>query len=210
MLNLNTLINQGGVMIIPLCFFSVLALAIILERSFFWIKQSKKIDRRQVEDFFNEIKKGNESKAHSELHLSTDVALTVIDKLWKEHASCSVSEKKKWLLVYAERELNQVEKYHSFLSTVITVSPLMGILGTVLGIIKAFHEMAKGLQISSTQFLSSGISEALITTAVGLSIAILTLIFMNIFLSLGHKQKNYLEDQLSKFEIILENKSEKY
>ena len=77
-------------------------------------------------------------------------------------------------------EIASVEKYLNILSTIAGVAPLLGLLGTVTGMIKVFNIISLG-GIGKAEELAGGIGEALITTAAGLSIAIPTLVFHNIF-----------------------------
>ena len=77
-------------------------------------------------------------------------------------------------------EIAQVEKYLNILSTIASVTPLLGLLGTVTGMIKVFRVIAMG-GLGQADQLAGGISEALIATAAGLFVAIPTLVFYNIF-----------------------------
>ncbi len=75
----------------------------------------------------------------------------------------------------------QLQKYDGVLATIISVSPLLGLLGTVFGLIRSMNGLTLGSLSESNLSVMSGISEALISTAIGLSIAVVTLVASNIF-----------------------------
>ena len=87
-------------------------------------------------------------------------------------------------------------------STIITVSPLLGLLGTILGLIKSFSLLDLGQSNLNSQGVTGGISEALVSTAAGLIIAILTLLFANFFKALYKNQLNIIEEYSVKLELI--------
>ena len=93
-------------------------------------------------------------------------------------------------------------KFSNLFSTIITVSPLLGLLGTVLGLINSFSFIKLGESAVNAQEVTGGISEALISTATGLIIAIITLIFSNYFNSLWRKQNSILNQYCGKFEML--------
>ena len=74
----------------------------------------------------------------------------------------------------------------------VAIAPLLGLLGTVLGLIRAFHGISLGQPLENTEVVISGISEALVSTAIGLIVAIITLSFTNLFRSLKRKEKHEL------------------
>ena len=93
-------------------------------------------------------------------------------------------------------------KFSNLFSTIITVSPLLGLLGTVLGLINSFSFIRLGESGVNAQEVTGGISEALISTATGLIIAIITLIFSNYFNSLWRKQNSILNQYCGRFEML--------
>ncbi|WP_269610738.1 MotA/TolQ/ExbB proton channel family protein [Prochlorococcus marinus] len=93
-------------------------------------------------------------------------------------------------------------KFSNLFSTIITISPLLGLLGTVLGLINSFSFIKLGESGVNAQEVTGGISEALISTATGLIIAIITLIFSNYFNSLWRKQNSILNQYTGRFEIL--------
>tara|TARA_B100000945_G_scaffold53002_1_gene38399 strand:- start:851 stop:1447 length:597 start_codon:yes stop_codon:yes gene_type:complete len=93
-------------------------------------------------------------------------------------------------------------KFSNIFSTIITVSPLLGLLGTVLGLINSFSFIKLGQSGVNALEVTGGISEALISTATGLIVAIITLIFSNFFNSLWRKQNSILNQYSGRFEML--------
>jgi biopolymer transport protein ExbB len=84
--------------------------------------------------------------------------------------------------VQANQEVERMKKGLGFLDTIVTMAPLLGILGTVLGIIQSF-DLLGSTGIQDPKAVTSGIAQALITTAAGLTVALLTLVPFNYFVS---------------------------
>ena len=93
-------------------------------------------------------------------------------------------------------------KFSNMFSTIITISPLLGLLGTVLGLIESFSFIRLGDSGANALAVTGGISEALISTASGLVIAIVTLIFSNYFNGLWKKQNSILNQYCGMFEML--------
>ena len=97
---------------------------------------------------------------------------------------------------------NELGKFNNLFSTIITVSPLLGLLGTVLGLINSFSFISLGTSGVNSEEVTGGISEALISTATGLIIAIITLIFSNYFNSLWRKENSIINQYCGRFEMF--------
>ena len=103
----------------------------------------------------------------------------------------------------AADEISRMGRFMGILDTMITVAPLLGILGTVLGIIESFN-MLDSFGIENPQAVTGGIAQALITTATGLAIAIVTVFPYNYFNSLIEKAAKTIEKYATSFEIVYE------
>ena len=97
---------------------------------------------------------------------------------------------------------SEFSKFSNLFSTIITISPLLGLLGTVLGLIESFSFIRLGDSGVNALEVTGGISEALISTATGLIVAIFTLIFSNYFNSLWKKQNSILNEFCGRFEML--------
>jgi biopolymer transport protein ExbB len=171
-------IVQGGIMMIPIILCSIIALAIILERAF-TLRQL----RLEAGRFFGAIRRivGAQKitealiiceNSKSPMARIVKSALLVRDKS-SEEIRLAVEES-------AERESITFERYLPTLGTIGTISPLLGLLGTVLGMIKSSNFLATS-GLANTAGLIGGISEALITTAAGLFVAIPVIVCHNWF-----------------------------
>jgi biopolymer transport protein ExbB len=114
------------------------------------------------------------------------------------HRAYSLSES---MQIEAEKEIERTRQGLSILDTIITLAPLLGILGTVTGIIQAF-DLLGASGIPDPRVATAGISQALITTAAGLVIAIATLIPFNYFVRRVQRRMRHLEHTATRFEVV--------
>ena len=193
----------------PLLFISITSLACILERFVYWKKSTIKKDsqlNRIVEkflniDYLNQIKERNILSFPLEKVLYE--SLIIIDQSYlKQKSNIDI---KLALEISMQSIQAEMGKFNNLFSTIITVSPLLGLLGTVLGLINSFSFIRLGSSGVNAQEVTGGISEALVSTAFGLVIAIFTLIFSNYFNSLWKKENSILNQYCGKFEILYKN-----
>lgn len=164
------LLFKGGPVMIPLLLASVIALAVALER--LWYLSSTKVDS---EDLMDEVKLNiNEGKLLQAVQVAKrskgQVANLVATGI--AYSDLPADELKERLDDVGRNELFKMERRLIVLDSVATIAPLLGLLGTVTGIIKSFNVLGGMDGLSSPQALSVGIAEALITTAAGLIVAI--------------------------------------
>jgi biopolymer transport protein ExbB len=158
----------------PLLVCSLLSLTVIIERVVFWVRQ-----RRQpalMGDMFRLTEEGRFNEALARGRDSRDAAVRVLlaGLASRRHGFVEGME------VAAAEEVNRQRRGLGILDTIITLAPLLGIFGTVTGIIQAFDFLSlRG--VPDPQAVTSGIAEALITTAAGLTVALMTLIPYNAF-----------------------------
>ena len=193
----------------PLLFISITSLACILERFVYWKKSTIKKDsqlNRIIEkflniDYLNQIKERNTFSFPLEKVLYE--SLIIIDQSYlKQKSKIDI---KLALEISMQSIQAEMGKFNNLFSTIITVSPLLGLLGTVLGLINSFSFIRLGSSGVNAQEVTGGISEALVSTAFGLVIAIFTLIFSNYFNSLWKKENSILNQYCGKFEILYKN-----
>lgn len=167
------LLKAGGILMVPIVTCSILALAIILER--FWTLRPQRVAPPEVvAELWRWIKaKDLNSRKLKALQASSPAGRVLASGLMNARHGREVMTES------IEQEANQVihelERFLNPLGTIAMVTPLLGLLGTVLGMIKVFAEI-QVIGLGNAQALSGGISEALITTAAGLSVAIPSLI----------------------------------
>ena len=180
--------SVGGIVSIPLMFVSVLSLAIIIERIIFWNSVLSKQERIRsnilsMHSGNNKIISNNKKSDHPLIVFYNSLIQSKYDGFQELQTQIKIG------LQYTEPVLN---RFDTTLSTIVAIAPLLGLLGTVLGLIRAFHGISLGQPLENTEVVISGISEALVSTAIGLIVAIITLSFTNLFRSLKRKEKHEL------------------
>ena len=200
------LFKSGGIVMWPLLLISITSLACIFERIVYWKDVIKKNDSElmiTVEKYstissVDFIKQNDISSIPLEKVLLD--SLKIIDRsLLTDKNSIDL---KLALEISIQSIQSEFGKFSNLFSTIITVSPLLGLLGTVLGLINSFSFIKLGESGVNAQEVTGGISEALISTATGLIIAIITLIFSNYFNSLWRKQNSILNQYCGRFEML--------
>ncbi len=173
------LLKPGGIIMFPLLLCSVLALAIIIER--FWtLRVSRLAPKSLVNELWGWIKRKElNSKRLRELKDAAPIGRVLAAGL--ANAKHGREIMKESIQEEASHVVHEMERFLTALGTVAVIAPLLGLLGTVIGMIKVFAQ----LQLEgagNAAALAGGISEALITTAAGLTVAIPALIFHRYFL----------------------------
>ncbi|MGH7845303.1 MAG: MotA/TolQ/ExbB proton channel family protein [Candidatus Binatia bacterium] len=195
------IIIKGGPVMAPLLLCSIVSLAITIERLFFWkgmrSKDSLEEMLRLVErrDFAAALKVGQLSKVPG--------ARVLVAGL--RHRNPSVT---KALDVAAQAEIPLLKSRVTVLDTIVTLTPLLGLLGTVIGMIGSFDIMSVA-GIGQPHAVTGGVAEALIATATGLLIAILTLIPYNYFSNRAEREVEQMEYYGSRLELLLAAQDEK-
>ena len=180
--------ERGGIMMYPLILSSILAIAIIIERSF--TLRRKRIIIPEIINVIEKFKSFNDITFAKSIFSQYKGPLSNLMKTGLENSDLERYEIKEVIEDQGRQEVRQLERGLTVLETVAVISPLMGLLGTVLGMIKVFG-VIKEQGIGQAAALSGGISEALITTVTGLFIGIFTLIFYNYFTK---KAENFVLD----------------
>lgn len=173
------LLKAGGILMVPIVACSILALAIVLER--FWTLRASRVAPPQtVNELWRWIKKkdlnGRKLKA---LQASSPLGRVLAGGLLNAKHGREIM--KESIEHEASQVIHELERFLNPLGTVATIAPLLGLLGTVIGMIKVFAEIQLA-GVGNAGNLAGGISEALITTAAGLSVAIPALICHRYFI----------------------------
>ncbi|MDA3903673.1 MAG: MotA/TolQ/ExbB proton channel family protein [Desulfuromusa sp.] len=161
--------TRGGPLMYPILLCSVIGWAIFMERIFAFIKV-----RRHLIPLQNSVKgflQKDQAKEAVDLCTQQKTPLAKILLVVLKNRGCQRSYLKSLAEEVGEREAISLQRYLGLLGTIANITPLLGLLGTVLGMIKAFNVIAtQGMGTPAT--LGGGISEALITTAAGLTVAV--------------------------------------
>lgn len=192
---LKDFITSGGPLIFPLIACSIIGFAIVLERIFYWLSFKSSFNASLVESVYMHLSQKRVTDALKSIGNSKDPSLVCIKKCLETHQMI----KPLTLESLASQTLKPTRKFERALETIITITPLMGILGTVLGIILSFQNVGSD-GMGDPGAMMAGLSQALITTALGLGISIALLIFHNSFLKMSDETKDKLEEELTLFE----------
>ena len=171
-------IKSGGFFMWPLMMCSIIAMAIIIER--FWaLRRSKVAPKRLLSDILALLR---EDKLNMEKirGLQQEIGLGSIFAAGLLNSKYGRNVMKESVEEAASHAIHELERFMNTLGTIAAIAPLLGLLGTVVGMIKVFSVlMSDGA--GNTALLAGGISEALLTTAAGLGVAIPALIFHRFF-----------------------------
>jgi biopolymer transport protein ExbB len=166
---------KGGPVMYPIVAVLVVAIAVILERIVWWTVQTTRRDSDKLDKVYAALEQGNVAGAVNLARGSKDpLVRTVWHGLNHVHSSVEGA-----LQVASGVEIQRAGRFMSVMDTTITLAPLLGLLGTVTGIMGSFNFV--GAADLAPAKVSGGIAEALIATACGLGIAIFALIFFNFF-----------------------------
>jgi len=192
------LFNNGGFLMYPIFFSSLLAIAIFFERMFY-LKSIKTSTRKFGNRISDLIRKGNINFAISACRKNISPISQIILAALLKHGS-SRDEIKEVIEDTARQEVTILERNLPILATIGNIAPLLGLLGTVFGMIKAF-QVVSVVGVGNPEALAGGISEALLTTAFGLSVAIPTIVAYNY---LAHRVDRQIKEMESTSVEILE------
>ena len=172
------IVRAGGWLMFPILLCSIVAIAIVIER--FWTLSATRISPKYVVALVWPWLKNNQldSTKLRELRLSSPLAqILAAGLLSSKHGRVAMIDS---IEQTAAQVVHDMERYLNALGTIAAITPLLGLLGTVVGMIRVFSEiMLQGT--GNANALAGGISEALITTAAGLTVAIPTYMFHRYF-----------------------------
>jgi len=190
---------SGGPVMYPLLFCSIISLAVILERTFFWIGVGMRRNQALLDEVLELCRTGDWDAVRNRAAGSKNYVIRVLISgiLHREYSLIKAMESA------AAEEISRMRRFMGVLDTMITVAPLLGIFGTVLGIIESF-DMLGSVGIEHPQAVTGGIAQALITTASGLGIAIVSVFPYNYFNSRIEHAAQIIEKYATSFEIVYE------
>ncbi len=163
------LIDRGGYVMVPLLALSIISLALIAERAWFWAALHSSSRRSRIGLLHDALRQGNSSGARRLIDNDRSVYGTLARRMLDDGASNAVA------LELVESLRPRIDRFMVSLSTIITAAPLLGILGTVIGIIRSFNLLGEQATLTDPRLVATGIAEALLTTALGLVVALVTL-----------------------------------
>jgi biopolymer transport protein ExbB len=190
--------QKGGPIMWPILIVSIVALTVVIERCFWWGARWFRRDPKRVEKVFTAIETGDVNEASKLARGSRDPVLRMLwNGLNHQHASLQGA-----LQVAAGIEIKRAGRFLVVMDTLVTLAPLLGLLGTITGLIRSFSFL--GNEELAVQAVTGGIAEALIATACGLGIAIFALIPFNFFTSRVSNLEFELQTAATNLEVMLE------
>ena len=181
--NLFVIIQQGGLLLYPILISSFILLLFVFER-LISLRRRRVIPKPFVRKFLHQLREGN---------INQEEALEMCVQNGSPVATVFAGAVQKWgrpaveveqaIIDSGERVTGGLRRYLRLINGVATVAPLLGLLGTVVGMIQAFNDIATADAMGKPELLAAGIGQALITTASGLTVAIPALIAYMFFLS---------------------------
>ena len=191
--------DKGGPVMYPLLACSIIALSVVIERAIFWLKLGIQSKPTLVDEILELARQGDwESIKNKTVHTKDYIIKILVNGiLHKEFSMIKAMESA------AADEIKHMRRFMGILDTMITVAPLLGIFGTVLGIISSFEVLGMA-GIEHPQEVTAGIAQALITTAAGLGIAILSVFPYNYFNSRVENAAMRIEKYATSLEIVFE------
>jgi biopolymer transport protein ExbB len=179
-LDLIDIIHKGAIATYPLILLSIISVTVVLER--LWsLKNMGSVTLRITESLLEPIKKGQRDLAIAICKQnSQSPAARIFLNVLEREGSQGLDTASAFATEAMFEETQRLKKHLWILGTVASSAPFIGLLGTVVGIIKAFESMAVA-GTGGFAVVAAGISEALVATALGLAVAIIAVIFYNYF-----------------------------
>jgi biopolymer transport protein ExbB len=196
----NTVVSlflKGGPVMWPILLCALVAVAVVGERTFWWWQHSRLRDYKALMKIMDALHKGNVKEAAALSKGSRDPVIQMVDHGLNEHdSSFQVA-----MQAAAGAVLRRAGRFLPVMDTLVTLAPLLGLLGTVTGIMRSFTSI--GSAELAVGKVTGGIGEALIATACGLCIAIVSLVPLNYFGGKVTKLQYELETTASNVEVQL-------
>ena len=191
--------DKGGPVMYPLLACSIIALGVVIDRAIFWLKLGFQRKPSLVDDVLELSRQGDWESIRQRTIDAKDYIIKILVSgiLHREFSMIKAME------AAAADEIKHMRRFMGVLDTMITVAPLLGIFGTVLGIISSFDVLGSA-GIEHPQEVTTGIAQALITTAAGLGIAILSVFPYNYFNARVENAAVLIEKYATSLEIVFE------
>jgi biopolymer transport protein ExbB len=208
-MGISRLFSAGGVVMWPLLAFSVVALGLIVERVRFWYRINSH-QSRVVREVLNLYRLENVVGALDKLRKNVDLPIARVFLSALELEEPNPEEFRLALESESQAEIPTLKRFSNIFDTIIALSPLFGLLGTVLGLIASFASLNLGdVGGTKTAGVTSGISEALVSTATGLVVAIFVLLFANTFRGFYQRQIAFLQEYGGQLELLFRRRYER-
>ncbi len=200
-------ISLGGPTALPLLIASIFSVAVIIEKTIFFARRKHRNSHRLIKKVEMLLDEGDTMSALNQLKGKKGPSVKMLSAAIKNYNEDN-DRIRESLQIIGENEIKKMEKHLPILDVVAMISPLLGLLGTVLGIISSFNIMGGAAGVGDPTQISSGIAAALISTAIGLIIAIPTAIFYSYFSNIVERRAHRLNQNLVKIMDMINNRGE--
>ncbi|MBI4785217.1 MAG: MotA/TolQ/ExbB proton channel family protein [Oscillatoriophycideae cyanobacterium NC_groundwater_1537_Pr4_S-0.65um_50_18] len=200
-MSITDLFVAGGIVMYPLLAFSIVAIALIIERCLFWYKVNKR-HKRLVREVLTAYRTNSDTLL-PKLRQNIDLPIA---RIFLEALEVDYAPPQAFRLALegaTEAELPMLQRFNTVFSTIITGAPLLGLLGTVLGLIRTFASLdIGGAGGEGVAEVTAGISEALVSTACGMVVALFALLFYGVFRGLYKRQLAQVHEHGNQLEVL--------
>ncbi len=198
MIRLYEVLLNGGPVMWPLLLCSLAVTTVVLERSLFWIGLAKNRNRKLMNKVLALAETGQWEQIKEQTTGCQDhvIRMLAVGIVHREYDMAKAMEAE------ADRIFQRMSRFMPVLDTMITIAPLLGIFGTVLGIISSFKMLGAGTGIADPKLVTGGIAQALITTAAGLAISIIAVIPYNYFNTKIKRAVHVMEKYGTSLEVV--------
>ena len=193
------LFQKGGPIMWPILILSVITMGVVIERFFFIFGEIRRRDKATVHKIFECVQHGKFLDAIKAGRASNDMIARVLTE-GLEHRESSLDDA---LLEAASKELDLYNRGLVVLDTAVTLGPLLGLLGTVTGMIKAFGIVGGGDLADKQQVITGGIAESLLAVSFGLIVAIIAILPLNYFSAKLEQVRRQIEASMNQLTILL-------
>ncbi|NEP15350.1 MAG: MotA/TolQ/ExbB proton channel family protein [Leptolyngbya sp. SIO4C1] len=192
---------KGGPVMVPILGASVLTISCALERALFWSDLLRR-EAKVVDEVLNAARRDlDEAAAIATQHRDTPIGRFLYAPLRLRNASPETFRLA--METAADKEFVKMRKGDKLLETIVAISPLLGLLGTVTGLIATFYSLdIGGGGGEEAGRAAAGIGEALITTAAGMIVAIMALLVLRVMVTLQTQQTDYFSEAGNELELI--------
>jgi biopolymer transport protein ExbB len=191
---------EGGPVMWPILACALVAVAVVGERTFWWLREKGRREPQKLEQILAALENGDVPAASQMSQNAEDPVIRMIGRglahIGHVHTSLLGA-----LQLAAGIELKRAGRFLTVMDTLVTLAPLLGLLGTVTGLMRAF--LSVGTAELSVSAVTGGIGEALIATACGLGIAIFSLVPFNFFSAKVAQLQFELETAATNVEVMV-------
>ena len=200
-MSLGNIWTAGGIVSIPLLGFSLIAVALIVERAVFWWRIKRQ--QRPIVKKALSLYRSDPFSTVAKLKQNAQLPISRIFLEALELDSPTPDEFRLALDSATQAEIPTLRRFGTWFQTIITAAPLLGLLGTILGLIRSFASIELGnVGATNSAGVTGGLSEALVSTVMGLVVAIFTLLFANAFRGLYLRELALIQEYGGQLELL--------